>query len=262
MVGESNQIAELWRHRFLLRSLVKRNLRIKYQRSALGFLWTFLNPLLMVGILIAIFSVIIRIPIANYWAFILSGYFVWNTLQHIIFSGSYVLSEHVRLTRNVAFPREILLFGAACSRLIEFSAEIVIIAALLLFFHHKALPPSVLLLPLLLILQFMMAVGIMLPIAIASTLFQDVQHALPVALTSLFYLTPVFYPAEMVPDAIRPFYFLNPLAGLLTLFHQILYEGRMPSPALLLRTTAAACLIFLGGYVVFRRYEAVCNELM
>ena len=81
MVGESNQIAELWRHRFLLHSLVKRNLRIKYQRSALGFLWTFLNPLLMVGILIAIFSVIIRIPRANYWAFILSGYFVWNTRE-------------------------------------------------------------------------------------------------------------------------------------------------------------------------------------
>jgi lipopolysaccharide transport system permease protein len=93
-------------------------------------------------------------------------------------------------------------------------------------------------------------------------MFQDVQHALPVAVTSLFYLTPVFYPAEMVPDAIRPYYFLNPFAGLLTLFHQILYEGRMPSPALLLGTTAAACLIFIVGYLVFRRYEAVCNELM
>ena len=101
MVGKYVQVAELRRHRFLLRSLVKRNLRVKYQRSALGFLWTFMNPLLMVGILIAIFSVIIRIPLENYWAFILSGYFVWNTLQHIIFSGSYVLSEHVRLIRNI-----------------------------------------------------------------------------------------------------------------------------------------------------------------
>ncbi|MFH1279202.1 MAG: ABC transporter permease [Candidatus Eisenbacteria bacterium] len=256
-----NRFEEVWRHRYLLRSLVVRDLKVKYQRSSLGFVWTFLNPLLMAAILVAVFRIVIRIRIEHYWAFVLSGYFVWNTVQHIILAGSFILQEHGRLTRSVAFPKEILLFGAAVSRLVEFTAEIALILIVLAVAHHRSVPGSFALLPLLVMIQFLIAVGIMLPVATASILYRDVQHTLPLLVTSLFYLTPIFYPASMVPARFQPFYFLNPFAGLVTLFHQALYEGRFPSMALLAGTLAAGIVIFTLGYRVFLRYEDVCNEL-
>jgi ABC-type polysaccharide/polyol phosphate export permease len=101
-----------------------------------------------------------------------------------------------------------------------------------------------------------------LPIATLSVFYYDVQHALPIALTTLFYLSPVFYPAQMVPEAARPFYFLNPIAGLLTLYHEILYAGRMPSFTLLLGMIAAALLVYVIGYAIFNRYCSVFSEIV
>ena len=161
-----------------------------------------------------------------------------------------------------AFPSEILVFGAVGSRVVEFLAEIILIMVLLAGFHHFHIPASYALLPVLVILQILIAIGLALPIATLSVFYYDVQHALPIALTTLFYLSPVFYPVEMVPEAIRPFYFMNPMAGLLSLYHEILYLGRMPSLSLLLGVVAAALLVYSVGYAVFKRYASVYAEIV
>jgi ABC-type polysaccharide/polyol phosphate export permease len=117
-------------------------------------------------------------------------------------------------------------------------------------------------LPVLLMIQLLLVIGLALPIATLSVFYYDVHHALPIALTTLFYLSPVFYPAEMVPAAARDLYFLNPIAGLLTLYHDVLYWGRMPSPELLGGMLLAAVTIFLAGYALFRRYAAIFPEIV
>jgi lipopolysaccharide transport system permease protein len=256
-----SRLGQIWRYRELLRSLVVRNLKVKYQRSLLGFVWTLVNPLLTVAILVLVFSHVVRIPLPHYWAFVLSGYFVWNCLLQTLNTGTYIFAEHSRLTRSVAFPSEILVFGAAGSRLLEFVAEIALILVLLVAFHHFRVPSSFALLPVLLVIQTLLVIGLALPIATLSVFYYDVQHALPIALTTLFYLSPVFYPAEMVPEAARPFYFLNPIAGLLTLYHEILYVGHMPSFSLLVGVGVAAILVYAIGHAVFHRYASVFPEI-
>jgi len=253
---------QVWHFRELLRQLILRNLKVKYQRSLLGFVWTFLNPLLTVAILVLVFSHVVRIPLPDYWAFVLSGYFVWNCILQTLNTGTYIFAEHSRLTRSVAFPSEILVLGAVGSRLLEFLAEIALILVLLVAFHHHHVPASFALLPILLAIQVLLVIGLALPIATLSVFYYDVQHALPIALTTLFYLSPVFYPAQMVPEAARPFYFLNPIAGLLTLYHEILYAGRMPSFTLLLGMIAAALLVYVIGYAIFNRYCSVFSEIV
>jgi lipopolysaccharide transport system permease protein len=89
-----------------------------------------------------------------------------------------------------------------------------------------------------------------------------VYHALPIALASLFYLSPVFYPASMVPEAFQTLYFLNPIAGLLTLYHDVVYAGHWPSSLLLAGTAAQAALCYVIGYAVFNRYAAVFPEVV
>ena len=256
------RLREVWRYRELLDSLILRNLKVKYQRSLLGFVWTLVNPLLTVAILVVVFSHVVRIPVPSYWAFLLSGYFVWNFMLQTLNTGTYIFAEHSRLTRSVAFPSEILVFGAAGSRLIEFVAEISFILIALAVFHHHTVPVSFALLPLLIVIQLLIAVGLALPIATLSVFYYDVYHALPIALTTLFYLSPVFYPATMVPAAARNLYFLNPIAGLLTLYHDVVYQGQLPPLPLLLGMSVVALTIFAIGYAVFNRYAAVFAEIV
>jgi len=262
MNAASTRVSEVWRYRELLRGLVVRNLKVKYQRSLLGFVWTLVNPLLTVTILVVVFSHVVRIQVPAYWAFVLSGYFAWNFLLQTLTTGTWIFAEHSRLTRSVAFPTEILVFSAAGSRLIEFAAEILFtVAALVLLLHH-GVPTSYVLIPVLILLQIMIAVGLTLPVATLSVFYHDVYHALPIALASLFYLSPVFYPASMVPEAFRTLYFVNPIAGLLTLYHDVVYAGQWPSNALFASTAAQAVVIYVLGYAVFNRYAAVFPEVV
>ena len=87
-------------------------------------------------------------------------------------------------------------------------------------------------------------------------------HALPIALASLFYLSPVFYPASMVPEAFRALYFLNPIAGLLTLYHDVVYAGQWPSARCSGGTAVQAVLVYAIGYAIFHRYAAVFAEIV
>ncbi|HEY8468967.1 MAG TPA: ABC transporter permease [Longimicrobiales bacterium] len=252
---------EVWRFRDLYRSLVARDLAAKYHSSVLGFIWTLLNPLLMLAVLIAVFRHVIRVPIEHYWAFLLSGYFVWNCAQQCLSAATYVLQQHANLSRSAAFPSEILLLSASTAKHVEFLIEIGLTLVVLGIFHHQAVPGSFLALPVLFLLQFVLVVGLMAPIAVLSVLFRDVQHALPPIIMAVFYLSPVFYSTDMVPESVRGLYMLNPFAGLLSLYHAVLFEGRFPAGGLLGWVATLALASCAGGYMIFRRYKPLCVEV-
>jgi ABC-type polysaccharide/polyol phosphate export permease len=247
-------------YRRLLPSFLRRDLKVKYQRSLLGFLWTLINPIIVSLILITVFSWVVRIPIENYWAFLLSGYFSWNFTQQCIGAAGNVFQEHAALRRNVRFPIEALVLGASLSRLVEFCVEIAIVLALVSVLHHGSVPSSIVLLPLLIVVQVLIALGFMFPISIASVLFQDIQNALPVGLLSLFYVSPILYPVALVPEFALPWYYANPLAGPLELFHVTLYEGSWPSLSLLGGSLAGAVVFCAIGYVTFAKFKNDCIE--
>ena len=92
------RLRRVWRYRELLHSLVVRNLKVKYQRSLLGFVWTLVNPLLTVAILVVVFSHVVRIQVPHYWAFLLSGYFVWNFMLQTLNTGTWIFAEHSHST--------------------------------------------------------------------------------------------------------------------------------------------------------------------
>ncbi|HET7584841.1 MAG TPA: ABC transporter permease [Gemmatimonadaceae bacterium] len=255
-------LRELWRYRELLRSLAARDLKVKYQRSALGFVWTLLNPILTVGVLVVVFHYIVKIHVEQYWAFVLSGYFAWNFVMQMLNTSTYVVAEHGALRRSVAFPSEVLVFGAAAARLVEFAVELGLIIVALVLWRHHGLPASYLLLPVLIVIQLLLTIGLVMPIATLSVFYTDVQHALPIALMSLFYVSPVFYPASLVPAAVRDLYMLNPIADLLTLYHTVLYDGRFPSAALLGATAAVSLVLYLAGSAIFNRYQALFAEVV
>ncbi len=258
----SHVFADLWNYRELIRGLVVRNLKVRYQRSALGFFWAILNPLLTTALLVGVFGYIIRLPVPSYWAFLLSGYFAWVFVLHTLGTSIYILPEHASMIKGVAFPAEILVFSAAASRLIEFAAELGLVITILVLFHHHRIPASISILPLIVVVHLLLTTGLALPAAAASVFFRDVQHGVPVLLSLLAFVSPVFYPASMVPAALHQVYQLNPLAGLLELYHTTLYEGRFPSLSLFGSVAIVAIVIFAAGAAIFRHNRPLFAEII
>ena len=137
-------IGRIWRYRELLRVLIVRNTKVKYQGSALGFLWTLLNPLLIMAILLAVFTHVIRMQIEDYWAFLLSGYFVYHSIGQTLTAASFVYSEYATMLRSVALPPETPLLAATLSRFLEYLVELALILVLLVIFRfsEKTIGPN------------------------------------------------------------------------------------------------------------------------
>lgn len=249
--------------RSLLWALVLRNLKVRYQRSALGLLWALLNPVLTILCLIAVFTYVLRIPLEDFWAFLLSGYFAWVFFAHTVTTSVTVLREHSQLIRSVRFPAVLLVWSNAISRGIEFGIELALVATALAFFRHDGVPLSYAFIPLAMIIHVILTVGFALPVAAIGLFFYDTQHALPVLLTVLGYISPVFYSLYMVPEALRAWFLaLNPLTRVFPLFHAILYEGRIPPLLAWVFAGTIAISIWVIGLAAFRWRRPVYAEVV
>lgn len=242
----------VWQSRELLRALVARNLKMRYKRSVLGFVWALLNPLFTVAILVAVFRFVFRIAVEDYWAFLLSGYFAWIFVLHTVGACASVVRDHSYMTRTLAFPTDVLVLSTVLARFIEFLAELLLVAILLAIFRHGAVPLSYIALPFIVVIHLCMTLALAFPVAALAVFFHDVQHALPVAFTLLSYLSPVYYPLSYIPEAWRDLFRLNPFANVLPLFHAVLYEGVVPSAWSLALTALASLVLLAIGVKLFR----------
>src|SRR5262245_52470797 len=167
--------SSVWKSRELLWALVARNLRMRYQRSALGFLWALLNPLLTTLILVGVFRYIFRVQLPQYWTFFISGYFAWIFLVHSVTACSGTIREHSYMTRTLAFPSDVLVLSTLAARCVEFIIEILLVAVALAIFRHGGVPWSYALLPFAILLLAGMALALAYPVAAVSVFFQDTE---------------------------------------------------------------------------------------
>lgn len=249
--------------RTFLWALVVRNLKMRYQRSALGLLWAFLNPILIVLCLVVVFTYVLRIQLQSFWAFLISGYFAWVFFAHTVSGSVTLLREHGQMIRSVSFAPALLIWSNAISRAFEFAIELLLVAIILAIFHHGGVPSAYALLPVAVVIHILMTVAFALPVAAIGVFFHDTQHAMPVLLTALGYLSPVFYSLYMVPESLRLWFLLvNPLVRVFPIFHAILYEGRIPpTPAWVISGSLAVTLCILG-HLAFRWRRPVFAEVV
>ena len=245
-------LRELWEYRVLVRALVDRNLKLRYQRTILGVLWALLNPLLTTVVLVGVFQGILRVETPNYWAFLISGYFPWVFTLHTLGTAATIVTGHANMSRSVRFPAEALVTSAVSSRLVEFLVELGLVIVVLAVFHHQQASLSLVALPFVILLHVLLTTGIALPIAALAVFFDDVQYLLTVALMLLTLISPVYYPLSYAPESIRGFLAFNPFAGILTLYQTILYEGQLPPLDLFAGTAAVSVIFFVAGLAAFR----------
>jgi len=257
-----SEFVSLWRFRYFMSILIARNIKLKYQQSWLGLLWTIINPLMILAILLVVFTRVVRIQIDDYWAFLLTGYFAYHFVNQATLAAANVLDEYAVMIRSVAVPSAATVLAAVISRFIEFIIEFALALVLITAFHHRGIPLGFLWLPALIVLMFTLTVGLSLIISALAVFYYDVRHMLPIALTALFYMSPVVYPVSMVPEQYHWLYYLNPLALLLDLFHASIYEG-IPLPTdLFLACALQVSIILWAGLKIFKHFEPLFAEVL
>ena len=255
-------LAELYRFRSLIVTLVIRELRARYRGSLLGFLWSFLNPLLLMLVYVLVFTVYLRVPMDNYAVFLFTGLLPWLWFSASLGHATGVIVGSGGLVKRILFPAEILPLVSVLSNLVNFLLSLPLLFLFLFVFGVRP-GPTLAFLPLLLAIQLLLTVGLALPLAALNVHLRDVEQILSNGLVLLFFLSPILYPVSTVPVTLRlgealtiplrPLYFLNPVAGLVQGYQNVIFFGREPHWIHLGMVTVLAVVAFWGGYRIFDR---------
>ncbi|MGH3728391.1 MAG: ABC transporter permease [Micromonosporaceae bacterium] len=253
-----------------MRLLVQRDLTIKYQQSALGYLWSLVEPLAMAGIYWFVFGVLFDARVGvdgdSYPLFLVSGLFAWLWVSSTISEATKSLTSQAQIIKTIRLPREVYPIGRVLARFAEYIAGLPVIA-LFVVLYQGHIGWSLLYLPLALVMQAAFLFGFALLVAPLNVMMRDIERITRLLQRLLFYAVPIVYPLSLVEDSDLPgwvvtLYHANPLVGVLQLHHAVWYPSEFPSP-LLLSTTAVGCFgMLLVGWYSFRRLEpAVLKEL-
>ena len=241
--------AELWRYRDLWVTLALRDVKLRYRQTALGVAWVVLLPLIASGLFTLVFGVVAKLPSdgAPYFVFVFAGYLGWTSFQNTLQRCSIALIGNTTLITKVYFPRIILPASSILASLLDFAVGAVMLLAVLVVRGDLPSPSSLLFVPLLLLALQVLALGVGLFMAALTVRFRDVQYVLPFLIQLLLYASPVAYGVSAVPEHLRKFYLLNPVAPLLDALRSALIgRGDIHWKAVGGSTGVAVLLLYLG----------------
>lgn len=263
----SDAIQSLLAYRQLIYNLAVRDLRLKYKRSYVGVAWSLLNPLFMTLIYTIAMSFLLRgakVPGRPYFALILSGNLAWSLFTTSA-TGSAVSFVHSgNLISRVHFPVESMPIAGVMANFVNYLITLVIYFVAVLV-ARVPLGPSLVLLPVVVLAQLAFCIGLSLLVATLTVYLRDLEHLVGIAMTALFYLSPVLYTLRphYLPHAalqVLPILKLNPFAWYLETYHSIMYFGDWPSPTMFVAVLVSAVIMPVVGYTVFLRLRARLPE--
>lgn len=255
----------------LLTNLTLRELRSKFKRSALGWLWSIINPLSSIAIYGIVFGVILATdpPVGDpsgldsYAMFLVCGLLPWTYLANGLSGAAGSIVANEGLVKKVYFPRWVLPASTVLSWLASFGVELLVLAAVLALFGNIVIT-SVPMILVVVAIQTAFVFGLGMLLAGANAYFRDVQHFLGIALNAWFYTTPILIPASVIPEQYEAFGFtfplhdifsLNPMAAFVEAYRNLFYDQRGPTFACMVEITIWAVVAVVVGVLVFRRLE-------
>jgi ABC-type polysaccharide/polyol phosphate export permease len=262
-------LGRLLHFRGLLLTLTARELKARYRGSLLGFLWSLVNPLLLLAVYTLVFDVVFENRAGGaepYAVFLLCGLFPWIWFSGALLEGTVSLSANAGLLRKAVFPAEVLPVVSVLATLTHYLLALPVLLAAVAFARvvlgHPVGGWGILLLPAALLLQLPFVTGLALALAALNVHFKDVRDLLANLLTLAFFLTPVLYPLETVA-AVRPLALLvgaNPVTPFIRLHQELLFFGRIPAPALWLQAAGLALIAWAIGAWLFARLSRTLVE--
>ena len=255
------RLAEVVRYRELIRNLVIRDLKVRYKSSVLGFVWSLLNPLLMMLVFTLVFSVMMpNNRIDKFPVFVLCALLPWNWFSFSVAGSMGAIVGNANLIKKVYFPREILPASAVLANLVNFLLACIVLFVMLIVFGVP-FTPALLLLPILIITQTMLTLGIAFFLSALNVFFRDTEVIMDVVILAWFFVTPIFYDIhDLFPTYERWLYVFNPMASLIEAYRNVLLRGVLPASDFMLRTFVTCVVALIIGYVYFIRKSKLFGE--
>ncbi len=246
-------VREFWRYRDLLKLLVVKNVKLKYRRSFLGYVWSVLNPLLIMVVMTVVFSTMFKRNIENFPVYLFCGQLLFNFMSNSTHQAIFSITGNASLLKKCYVPKYIFTVARVTSGLVDLvfslgALVIVVIATKATLTWHALLFPFVLL------QLYIFCIGLGLFLAQANVFFRDTQFIYNAVTTAWMYLTPIFYPIESLPEwLIWCIRHINPMFFYVDQFRSLVHIGQMPDPFMVLAGCGAAVLMLVVGMWTFMR---------
>lgn len=248
-------LKELYAYRQMVFSLVKKDLRGRYKGSALGFLWTFINPLMQMAVYTLVFSVILKSDIEKYYLFLFVALVPWMFFSASLTGGADSVLASKDMVKKIYFPREVLPISYVTGAFVNMLLSFVVIFGVIFFSGHGINPLAVLTLPVIMLVEYIMALGIALLSSALTVYFRDLSYILGIIAMVWQFLTPIMYSEDMVPENLRPLWNLNPMTPVIMAYRAILYEKRIPEMTTLVQAALLGVIVCVIGYFSFRKLQ-------
>lgn len=226
-----NRIVEIWRYRELLIELVRKELKVKYKNSALGFIWSMLNPALYLCVFFVVFQLVLRNGIPFFAIYLLSGLLVWNLFSTSLSAATGAIVTNSSIVKKVSFPREILVLASVGASFVHFLLQGAVLLLALIGFRYAPSPTFLLLVPVALVVLLVLAAALGVLLAAVNVYARDTQHLLELVLLAWFWMTPIVYQYRLVGDRLGDrawLYRLNPVTPIVLTFQRAIYSQIEP----------------------------------
>lgn len=255
-------IREIWDYRTMISSLVKRDLRGRYKGSVLGFLWTFLNPLFQLIVYTFVFSVIMRAGIEDYYLFLFVALVPWTYFSTCVGGGAGCIINQKDLVEKIYFPREVLPISYVISQLVNMLLTFIVVILVLLVSGKGVNLLVWWYLPIIIFLETLLSFGLTLLFSAITVYFRDMQFLLSIITMAWQFLTPVMYSVDMVPERLRPIFYLNPMTPIIVAYRDIFYYKQAPEMQTLILGTVMGVIMLFVGWFSFGKLKRRFAEVM
>lgn len=249
------RIKNIYAYRDMIYSLVHRELRGRYKGSVLGFLWTYINPLCQIIVYSAVFSVIFRVQIDKFYLYLTIGMMPWVFFNTSVQGGSTCVRAQADLVKKIYFPREVIPISYVTSAFLNMLFSFIIVFLAVFAAGWGFNPLALLFLPLIMIIEYILALGIAFIVSAVTVYFRDLEQIVGVMMMAWIYLTPIMYDVDFIPEQFRTLFFINPMTPVIVVYHDILYYRVIPSSESLLQAVLVSLAIFAVGFLLFWKLD-------
>ena len=246
---------ELYAYRQMIFSLVRKDLRGRYKGSVLGFMWTFINPLLQLMVYTIVFSIILRTNIERYYLYLFVALIPWIFFSSSITGGSSSVIAQKDLIKKIYFPRQVIPISYVSSCFVNMLLSFIVIFAVIIFTGTGINLSAVVTLPLIMLVEYMLALGMSLLASAVTVYFRDLEHILGIVAMAWMYMTPIMYDKSIVPEKLMPFFNLNPMTHIIDCYRSVLYYKEFPHLTSLLSSAILGIFFLILGHFVFIRLQ-------
>lgn len=236
---------------------VKRDLKGRYKASVLGFMWTFINPLLQLLVYTLVFSTIMRAQQEQYYLFLFVALIPWIFFATSISGGSGCVVSQASMVTKIYFPREVLPISYVTSAFVNMLLTYVVVFAVVLVSGRGLNPVALLFLPLIMIIEYFLALGITMITSSMTVYFRDLEYILSILTMAWQFMTPIMYDVSILeghPNLQKVFY-INPMTSIIIAYRDIMYYGKAPQLKTLTTAAAMGIVFTVLGFLIFGKLK-------